>query len=89
VAEQEDQDYYVELISSLAKAVFDQDCSLLRVLHDTVFDLHVEKPVVSSELLNFLVWGAAHFGDKDLLAECLLKASVLNYKLDLQTYFKV
>ena len=47
-----------------------------------------EHKKLNDQLINYFAWSAAHFKKNNYLAETLFKSTILNFKIDLQTYIK-
>ena len=44
--------------------------------------------IMNDLLMNYFIWGGAHHNQRQFLVEMMHQSSILDYKIDLQTYLK-
>ena len=101
LAEGESLKEFKTLTRDLAALIFDKNLRLLKKMYETLSEIRLsqvtkevrdahghESELVDEVMLNLFAQGCNHFGEQELLAEVFVRASVLDFKIDMQTYFK-
>ena len=82
-------------VEVLASKLYDKSFGLTKQLYDKVMEIdlaesskgHGQK-IMSDKLYNYFIWSAANFKETEFLATLMMQSTILDYKIDVQTYIK-
>lgn len=77
----------------MASVLYDKNFHLLEKLYHKVKEIDMsrasdDQKLMNDQLFNYFAWGAANFQKKEFLSQLMFQASILNFKIDMQTYIK-
>lgn len=76
-----------QFAGTLVGLLKEYDYELFKSLYRKV--MKMDQKVMDDLMFNHFVWGAVNFKDRAFLVELMYTSSILDFKIDMQTYLKV